>query len=261
MKKQLLFLFCLLLCTALFAQKKTKVACVGNSITFGSGLADPATESYPSQLQQMLGAQYEVGNFGKPGATLLNKGHRPYMKQEEFKKALAFVGDIVIIHLGINDTDPRNWPNYRDFFVKDYLALIDSFKVVNPQCRIIISRLTPIADRHRRFESGTRDWHDRIQLAIEAVARHAGVQLMDFHEALYPYPFMLPDAIHPNKEGSTLMAKVVYSAMTGDYGGLQLSELYTDNMVLQRNIPLIIKGMANAGEAVTVSVSKQKQTA
>lgn len=46
---------------------------------------------------------------------MLNKGHRPYMKQEEFQKALAFAGDIVVIHLGINDTDPRNWPDYRDF--------------------------------------------------------------------------------------------------------------------------------------------------
>lgn len=261
MKKQLLFLFCLLLCTTLFAQKKIKVACVGNSITFGYLLADPATESYPSQLQQMLGASYEVANFGKSGATLLNQGHRPYMKQEEFQKAKAFAGDIVIIHLGINDTDPRDWPDYRDFFVTDYLALIDSFKVANPQCRIIISRLTPIFDRHPRFESGTRDWHDEIQLAIEAVAQYAGLQLLDLHEVLYPYPFMLPDAVHPNKEGASLMAQAVYSAITGNYGGLQLSGLYTDNMVLQRNAPLTIKGKANAGEKVTVSVAKQKQTA
>lgn len=261
MKIHLLFLLCLLFCTTLSAQKKVKVACVGNSITFGYMLADPATESYPSQLQQLLGASYEVGNFGKSGATLLNQGHRPYMKQEEFQKAKAFAGDIVIIHLGINDTDPRDWPNYRDFFVTDYLALIDSFKVANPQCRIILARMTPISDRHPRFESGTRDWHGEIQQAIETVAQYAGVQLMDFHEVLYPYPFMLPDAVHPDKEGASLMAQAVYSAITGNYGGLQLSELYTDNMVLQRNTPLTIQGKANAGETVTVSVAKQKQTA
>ena len=103
---------------------------------------------------------------------MLNKGHRPYMKQEEFQKALAFAGDIVVIHLGINDTDPRNWPDYRDFFVRDYLALIDSFRVVNPDVRILVARMTPIADRHPRFESGTRDWHGEIQQAIETVARY-----------------------------------------------------------------------------------------
>ena len=217
MKKILFLSLFLMVCTILSAQKRVKVACVGNSITYGYTLPDPATDSYPSQLQQLLGETYEVGNFGKSGATLLNKGHRPYMQQEEFKKAIDFAGDIVVIHLGINDTDPRDWPNYRDSFVKDYLALIDSFRVANPKCHIIIARLTPIADRHPRFESGTRDWHGEIQQSIETIAKYAGVQLMDFHEPLYPYPYLLPDAVHPNVEGAGILAKTVYSAITGDF--------------------------------------------
>lgn len=260
MKKLLFFSLFLIVSVVVAAQKQTKVACVGNSITYGYTLADPATESYPSQLQQLLGDTYEVGNFGKSGATLLNKGHRPYMQQQEFKKALAFAGDIVVIHLGINDTDPRDWPNYRDDFVKDYLALIDSFRVVNPKSRILIARLSPISDRHFRFESGTRDWHGEIQQAIETIARYANVQLIDFHEPLYPYPYLLPDALHPTKEGAGIMAKTVYSAITGDFGGLRMPELYTDNMVLQRDCPLTVRGEANAGEKVTVAIAGQKLT-
>lgn len=259
MMKRLLFISLLLLFSvAMFARKQIKVACVGNSITYGSGIANRETDSYPAQLQQLLGDAYQVDNFGKPGATLLNRGHRPYMQQEEFKKALAFAGDVVAIHLGINDTDPRNWPNYRDYFVKDYLALIDSFRVVNPKCKIIIARMTPIADRHPRFESGTRDWHGEIQLAIETVAKCAGVQLTDFHEPMYAYPYLLPDAVHPNEEGAAILAKTVYSAITGNFGGLRMSELYTDNMVLQRDCPLVIKGTANAGDKITVAIDKQK---
>lgn len=261
MKKLLFFSLFLIVTVALSAQKQIKVACVGNSITYGSGLADRSTESYPVQLQQLLGDGYEVSNFGKPGATLLNKGHRPYMQQDEFKRALDFAGDVVVIHLGINDTDPRDWPNYRDFFVKDYLALIDSFRVVNPRARILIARLTPIADRHPRFESGTRDWHGEIQQTIETVARQAGVQLIDFHEPLYPYPYMFPDAVHPTKEGTAIMAKTVYSAITGDFGGLQMPLLYTDNMVLQRDCPLTLRGKADAGQKVTVAVAGEKGTA
>lgn len=261
MKRLLLLSLSLIMTMALFAQKQIKVACIGNSITYGSGLADPKTQSYPSQLQQLLGESYEVGNFGKPGATLLNKGHRPYMEQSEYKDALAFAGDIVVIHLGINDTDPRNWPHYRDYFVKDYLALIDSFRMVNSKCRVIIARLTPIADRHPRFESGTRDWHGEIQQAIETVADYAGVQLIDFHEPLYPYPFLLPDAVHPTKEGAGILAKTVCSAITGNFGGLQLSELYSDNMVLQRDAPLTIQGKANAGDKIVVKLAGQQATA
>lgn len=261
MKKTLILSLCLFFCIVLFAQKPVKVACVGNSITYGSGIADREKDSYPVKLQQMLGDKYLVDNFGKPGATLLNKGHRPYMQQKEFKDALAFAGDIVVIHLGINDTDPRNWPNYRDYFINDYRALIDSFRVVNPQCRVLIARLTPIADRHPRFESGTRDWHDEIQLAIENIAKYANVQLIDFHEPLYPYPYLLPDAVHPNAEGAAILAKTVYEGITGDFGGLQMPELYTDDMVLQYGQPLKIQGKADAGEKITVSIGKQKQQA
>ena len=119
------------------AGSPVKVACVGNSITYGTGLADRERDAYPVQLQRMLGDGYVVGNFGKPGATLLRHGHRPYVQQTEYREALAFGADIAVIHLGTNDTDPRNWPNYRDEFVSDYLALIDSLKATNPSMRIL----------------------------------------------------------------------------------------------------------------------------
>lgn len=259
MKKSFIIYLFLTLSVVLYAQQhRIKVACIGNSITYGYGLPDRATQSYPVQLQKMLGESYQVENFGKSGATLLNKGHRPYMQQDEYHRAIDFAGDIVVIHLGINDTDPRDWPDYRDFFVKDYIALIDSFRVANPEARIMIARLTPIADRHPRFLSGTRDWHGEIQLAIENVARYAGVQLIDFHKPLYTYPFMLTDAVHPDPEGAFVLAQTVYSAITGDYGGLKMPLLYTDNMVLQREVPLTIQGTANAGDQVTVSIADRQ---
>lgn len=259
--RRLLFLFTLAVgLQALAARKPVKVACIGNSITYGIGVKVPEQDSYPAQLQRLLGPNYEVGRFGKSGATLLYRGFRPYVQQEEFKQAMQFAGDIAVIHLGVNDTDPRAWPNYRDDFVRDYLALIDSFRTVNPKCRFFIARITPLSDRHRRFESGTRDWHAEVQQAIETVAQVSGACLIDFHTPLYPNPHLLPDAIHPNEEGAGLMAQTVYSAITGDYGGLQLPMPYTDNMVLQRNRPIPIRGTANAGEAVSVTLGSHKAT-
>ena len=259
MKKYIAFALALVLSCATYAQDKIKVACVGNSITYGSGVADREVNAYPVKLQGMLGDKYEVGNFGKPGATLLNKGHRPYTQQQEYKDALAFAGDIVVIHLGINDTDPRNWPNYRDEFIGDYRALMQSFREVNPKVRFLLAKMTPLSDRHRRFESGTRDWHAEIQLAIECIAKAEGVQMIDFHEPLYPYPYILEDAIHPNAEGAAILAKTVYEGITGDFGGLQMSGMYSDNMVLQHGQPLNIHGKANAGEKVTVKIAGQKK--
>ena len=89
MKRVVILLFSILPLFAT-AQEKIKVACIGNSVTYGYGHKEPAKTSYPSQLQQMLGDKYEVRNFGHSGATLLNKGHRPYINLHEYKAALAF---------------------------------------------------------------------------------------------------------------------------------------------------------------------------
>ena len=239
------------------AQGKIKVACIGDSITYGAAIEDRENYSYPSQLQVLLGDGYEVGNFGKNGATLIKRSFRPYFDQKEFQEAMDFAGDICVIHLGVNDTDPRSWPNYRDDFVGDYLALIDSCKKANPKARIMIALLSPLADRHHRFMSGTKQWHEDIQKAIKVVAETAGCELIDFHTPLYPYPWHIPDAIHPDEVGYGMLAKTVYSAVTGDYGGLAVSELFSDNMVLQRRKPLTISGTANSGDKVTVKLGKK----
>ena len=250
------------LCISSFVQAhgndKIRVACVGNSITYGYGIADREHDSYPAQLQALLGDGYEVGNFGRSGATLLYRGHRPYVEMPEFRSAMDFKGDVVIIHLGINDTDPRDWPNYGDDFITDYCALIDSFRVANPKARIIMAQLSPISNRHHRFQSGTRDWLEEIQRIIPVIAERSHVELMDFHTPLYARPDLFPDGLHPNPKGAAIMAGEVYKHLTGNFGGLHMSGLYTDKMVLQCDTPLRLQGTANAGEKVTVSVAGQK---
>nr|WP_311490831.1 GDSL-type esterase/lipase family protein [uncultured Alloprevotella sp.] len=254
MTRKIILLCSLLLSTLTsFAASKIKVACVGNSVTWGYGLPERETQCYPAQLQRLLGDGYEVRNFGHSGTTLLEKGHRPYVKQKEYEEALAFKADMVVIHLGLNDTDPRNWPNYSEDFNADYLRLISQFRAVNPKARIWVCLMSPIFDRHARFCSGTRDWHAAIQQHIRQVAKAANVGLIDLHAPLYSRPDLFADAIHPSAEGAAIIAQTVYSGLTGNYGGLQLPPLYTDGMVMQRHEPIVFRGMANAGEQVKVS--------
>ena len=254
MKKRTILLFGLLLMVlTAVAGGKIKVACVGNSVTWGMTIVDREKNCYPAQLQLMLGDSYEVRNFGHSGTTLLRRGHRPYVDQKEYKEALDFKADLVIIHLGLNDTDPRNWPEYSEEFNADYIRLIDSFRQANPKAKIWICLMTPIFDRHPRFESGTRDWHAQIQKHIRQVATATRVPLIDLNTPLYSRPDLLADAIHPNAEGAKIIAETVYGALTGNYGGLALSPLYTDGMVVQRNQPIVFRGKANTGETVKVN--------
>ncbi|WP_121365978.1 GDSL-type esterase/lipase family protein [Flavobacterium limicola] len=244
-----------------FAQKtKLKVACIGDSVTAGYLLSDATNESYPSQLQILMGGQYEVKNFGHSGATLLKKGSTPYFKTKEFVDAIAYSPDIAIIHLGLNDTDPRNWPNYNAEFDADYAWLIDTLKKQNPAVKIYICRLTPIFNEHPRFKSGTRDWFWQIQSHIPNIAKANQVGLIDLHEKLYHRPDLFPDALHPTKEGATILAKTVYENITQDFGGLQLATVFTDNMVLQRNQPISVYGTANGGDIIEVTFKQQKKS-
>ncbi|NGY36883.1 sialate O-acetylesterase [Flavobacterium sp. XN-5] len=246
----------------IIAQKAaTKVACIGDSVTAGYLLGNAGSESYPSQLQSMMGEKYDVKNFGNSGATLLKKGHKPYYKTKEFKDAIAFNPDIAIIHLGLNDTDPRNWPNYKEEFDADYSWLIDSFKKQNPAVKLYICRMTPIFNDHSRFKSGTRDWYWQIQSHITNIAKANQVGLIDLHENLYSRPDLFPDALHPTKEGASILAKTVYQNITQDFGSLKLATVFTDNMVLQRNQAISIYGTANGGEVVEVSFKGQKKSA
>ncbi len=263
-KKVLLFCIALLSPLFFFAQEKNdviKVACVGNSVTYGYGHKNPAETSYPTRLQNMLGDGYEVRNFGHSGATLLSKGHRPYINLPEYKAALDFEPDIVVIHLGLNDTDPRNWPNYRDEFWGDYTAMIDSFRKVHPDgnAKIFICRMSPIYHWHRRFKSGTRDWYWQIQKLIGELAEYENIELIDFSRYLYSRPDLMPDALHPNAEGAEILARQVYSAITDDFGGLSLPAIYSSNMVIQRGEPFVVEGTANAGSKVVVKLGKQKR--
>lgn len=89
--------------------KVTKIACVGDSLTYGYGLTH--ADSYPSVLQNLLGTEkYLVQNFGAQGRTmtlgLTDKtfADRSYYDTEIYQDSLAFQPDIVILCLGTNDS-------------------------------------------------------------------------------------------------------------------------------------------------------------
>lgn len=251
----------LFFCSEAFSQEPIKVACIGNSVTFGAGLKQPLMESYPAILQGLLGNNYQVSNFGHSGATLLRKGHRPYFKTAEFEAALKLKPDIAIISLGLNDTDPRNWPEHRDSFEADYSRMLDTFRKVNPGIRLLVCRMTPIFSGHPRFRSGTRDWYWEIQERILDIAEANSVELIDLHESLSSRPDLFADNLHPDKEGANIISRTVYGAITGNFGGLQLDTYFSDHMVLQRGQPVPLYGKADHGDEIRVELAGKTATA
>ncbi len=256
-KKGALLLCLIISISVSLGQGRIKIACIGNSVTFGYGLGNPAEDSYPSQLQALLGQRFEVRNFGHSGTTLLREGHRPYYKTEEYRKALDFKPDVAIIHLGLNDTDPRNWPNYKNSFASDYATLIDSIRSVNPSVQSYICRLTPIFSGHPRFLSGTRDWYDQIQMLIPQIAKNNQVGLIDLNSPLCARIDLFDDYLHPNKQGAALIAAQIAHVLTPSKQDLQLAETIGSNMVLQRNWENRIYGKGTAAAEIKVIFNRK----
>jgi len=189
-----------------------RVACVGDSITFGAGIKDREHKSYPAQLGQMLGEKWDVRNFGVSGATLLKQGDKPYWKQKAFQEALAFKPDVVIIKLGTNDTKPQNW-KHQDEFAADYAAMIDQFRTIDPAPRIFICR--PVPAFPGRW--GIRDEIVRqgVIPVVDRVAKAKQVGVIDLYKALEGKKEFFPDTVHPNAEGAGVMAKTIARVLTG----------------------------------------------
>lgn len=237
-----------------WGKAEIRVACVGNSVTFGYGLVNRTADCYPAKLQGLLGEGYWVANFGVSGTTVLQKGHRPYLNTEEYRKALDFTPDILVVELGLNDTDPRDWPNFGDDFIADFQRLIHAFKRRDGNSpRVFICRMPPIFSGHPRFKSGTRDWFWQIQHSIEQVAANTGAVLIDLHSVFYGHPELFPDNLHPNEQGAEVLSHTIYSSITGNFGGFKLAPVFSENMVFQQKRPFRLYGTANSNDHIQVS--------
>lgn len=241
----------------LYAQKR--VACIGDSVTKGYGIKD-STQSYPSQLQALLGNDFIVGDFGHSGATLLKNGHNPYINTQAYKDALVFNADVVVIALGLNDTDPRNWPNYSNDFFADYSALINDFKKVNPNVEVYICWMTPIFSGHTRFLSGTRDWFDQIQELIGEIALVNKATLIDNHSPLASRIDLFEDNLHPSAYGAQIIANNVFQYLVPSIRQLEVYETFSNHMVLQRNVSNTIAGLASSNVSVEIEFNNNKYT-
>ncbi|HEY0053827.1 MAG TPA: GDSL-type esterase/lipase family protein [Pedobacter sp.] len=184
---------------------RVRVACIGNSITQGAGLASPQIESYPAQLQNLLGLDYEVLNFGVSSKTVMQTDNS-YRATPQYQEALASNPDIVIIKLGTNDSrSPYKLKIERDF-VTDYKKLVQTFRELPSKPRIILAlpAASYLIDTARQTDAVISG---KITSGIRQVAFDEKLELVDLHSITLEKPALFPDQLHPNAAGASLLAK------------------------------------------------------
>lgn len=196
-----------------------RVACVGDSITYGAGIADRAKDSYPAQLQRLLGPGYEVRNFGNSGRGVYlhswrGKERRGYRHMPEHKAALEWQPEIVVCNLGINDngeflkTERKAPGTFRD----DYLKLLADYQALPSKPKLYIwGKLAPLAPGQKFYRSPEPFL---MQTALAEVAARTGATTIDMQEPLRPLLLTaFPDKIHPTAQGAKVIAETVAAAL------------------------------------------------
>lgn len=210
----------ILLVLRLTCPSQTRIACVGDSITYGATIRDKSHDSYPAQLGTILGRKYSVKNFGASGYTLQESCDRPYTSHKRYKKSLDFKPDVVLIMLGTNDTKPYNWIS-TEAFQDDYRQLILSYQELPSRPDVIL--MTPASVFPENFNPA-KPYKIRAGVAGEAakavreLAKELGLPFIDIHEVTASHPeFFLQDGVHPNELGAKAIARTVYEALK-DWG-------------------------------------------
>lgn len=205
-----IFLVCLFITIQSFASEPIRVACIGNSITYGAFIPNREMNCYPAQLQAYLGDGYEVKNFGASGRTILSKGDYPYSETDTYKASLEYQPDIVLIKLGTNDTKPQNW-KYKNEFKDNYQTLIDTYRNLKSHPRIIL--LTPI----RCFlpegsEINAQLIENEVRPTVEELAWKNQLEIINLFNLFGDQwdSVMLPDKLPPSSIGAGVMAQKIY---------------------------------------------------
>jgi len=195
------------------AANPIRVATIGDSITAGAGVGNPATQSYPARLQSLLGSNYVVGNFGVSGTTMLKKGDSPYWNTQAYSDSSNWNPDIVVIQLGTNDSKSWNW-QYNADFINDTKALVEHYRQL-PSHPTVYINLSPYVYGANAYAIDSAVMQNQIvpKLIQAAAALNPAATVIDVNTATQNMPSYFPDAVHPNERGAAVIAEVVRNAI------------------------------------------------
>lgn len=194
-----------------------RIACVGDSVTYGHGISSWSKNNYPAVLQSLLGDGYCVQNFGESGATVQDTGDQPYTSYKPYAESLKYDADTVVIMMGSNDSKPENWKG-EEAFKQHYRKLIDYYNKDGKKLYICTPASTYYPEGKPQEGLMAYDIQgdivDELTQYVRDIAEEYEIEVIDIHSltanARELFSF---DGVHPNAEGACAIANAVFEAI------------------------------------------------
>ena len=192
-----------------------KVACVGDSITYGHGIQKWEENNYPVRLQALLGDDYHVRSFGVSGRAVQDNSDQPYTALEAYTQSKEYDADIVVFMMGTNDSKPENWHGSATFEAA-LCSLLDSYG----DAQIILC--TPATAFFLKGETTGITSFDiqpqvvtEIAAIVQKVAEQRNYPLVDIYRLTAEnQQWFASDGVHPNNDGAAAIAQAVCQTIT-----------------------------------------------
>lgn len=191
---------------------KYTVLCVGDSITYGQGvLFKRKKESYPALLQNELGDEYKVKNYGLCNRTLLKDSMMSYVNEDYYNESLKENADYVTIMLGTNDSKSGIW-NKENFKVeaKDFIESYINMES-NPKVYVMLPPRIYIDGSNGNCNNETLV--NEVIPLLKEVSSSLNVEVIDLYNVTDNHEDYFSDGLHPNFEGNKIIAKEIEKAI------------------------------------------------
>ena len=184
-----------------------RISCVGDSITYGFGLANRDETCWTVLLASLLPEGSETANFGVSGSCAMSSSAFPWEQTAQAQLFRTSEEDLVLVMLGTNDVAAGDWD--AQAFEAEYAELIAAVMEKPNEPRVAVM-LPPAVFGSPVMEE--RLVNDAIP-AMRRVAAGAGCAVIDLHALTEGHGEWFPDGLHPNEEGNAAIAAYVGEAL------------------------------------------------
>jgi len=194
-----------------------RIACVGDSLTYGTGVT--TDKSYPGKLSVLMGDGYEVGNFGKPGATVRadysNTDYSDgYTSKTEYGKSLEFLPDVVYLMFGTNDLRLTGASTFSSAVIAAYKELISAYAALSTAPQIYLHTV-PAMQPDSTYQNIDNTSIGNAGKKVYAIGDELNLFVRDmFSETInLSADYYNADGLHFSETGYQVIANKVYNSL------------------------------------------------